>query len=104
MQKVLIDRFIVPEENKTAFLDAVRESARFIRTVPGFIEGFVYEKTDGASPQNVVTTAVWESAEAYESARQVVLAEFQRRGFNPPEIMARLNIQMDRSVYHRTSY
>jgi len=38
MQKVLIDTFIVPEESKSKFLDAVRESASFIRTLPGYVE------------------------------------------------------------------
>jgi hypothetical protein len=52
---VLIDRFIVPEESKAKFLEEVRKSSAFLRTLPGFIEGFVYERTDGESGSNIVT-------------------------------------------------
>jgi hypothetical protein len=34
---------------------------RFLKTLPGLVEGFVYEEIDGAS---VVTTAVWTDEEA----------------------------------------
>lgn len=43
MEVVLIDKFIVPEESKTLFLAEVRKSAASLRTLPGFVEGFVYE-------------------------------------------------------------
>lgn len=49
MEVVLIDRFIVPEESKAAFLAEVRRSSAFLRTLPGFVEGFVYENTDVTS-------------------------------------------------------
>lgn len=58
MEIVLMDKFIVPEESKARFLEEVHKSAAFLRTLPGFVEGFVYEKTDGDSRNNVVTTAV----------------------------------------------
>jgi hypothetical protein len=42
MEAVLIDKFIVPRVSKAAFLAEVRKSAAFHRTLPGFVEGFVY--------------------------------------------------------------
>jgi heme-degrading monooxygenase HmoA len=104
MEKVLIDKFVVPEESKAVFLKTVRQSAGFLRALPGFVEGFVNEKTDGASRQNVVTTAVWASEEAFENAKKAAVAEFQRRGFKPQEIMAGLGVEMERSVYERSAY
>ena len=86
------------------FLEAVRDSAGFLRTLPGFVEGFVYEKTDGASRNNILTTAVWASEEAFENAKKAAVAEFQRRGFKPQEIMAGLGVEMERSVYERSAY
>ena len=52
MEVVLIDKFIVPEESKVEFLEAVRSSATFLWTLPGFVEGFVYEKK---TPRAVTT-------------------------------------------------
>jgi heme-degrading monooxygenase HmoA len=104
MEIVLIDKFIVPEESKAEFLEAVHLSSGFLRTLPGFVEGFVYEKTDGGSRHNVMTTAVWENQEAFQSAKKAAAAEFQKRGFNPPEIMKKLRVEIERAVYNRSPY
>ena len=47
MQTVFIDTFTVPEESKAAFLVETRKIQSFLKTLPGFVEGFVYEKTAG---------------------------------------------------------
>jgi heme-degrading monooxygenase HmoA len=104
MEKVLIDKFIVPGESKAEFLEAARKSAQFLRTLPGFIEGYVYEKLDGESRYNIMTTAVWESEDAFTSARKAAMTEFQKIGFNPQEIMKKLKVEMERAVYDRSPY
>lgn len=103
MEVVLIDKFIVPEESRVAFLTEIRKSSAFLRTLPGFIEGFVYESTDGGS-HKVVTTAVWKDDEAFQNARQSAAEEFQRIGFNPSEIMRKLKVEIERGVYRRSPY
>lgn len=104
MEVVLVDKFIVPEESKAELLKAAHESASFLRTLPGFVEGFIYEKTDGETRYNVMTTAVWASDEVYENAKKVAAAEFQKRGFRPPEIMTRLKVEIERAIYRRYPY
>ena len=104
MEKVLIDLFTVPDESKPGFLEAARESARFLRTLPGFVDGFLHEQTDGDSPYTVITTAVWESEAAFDNARRAAAEEFRTRGFNPQETMKRLNVQIKRAVYTRSRY
>lgn len=104
MQKILIDAFVVPEESKSTFLDRSRQVQEFLRTLPGFVEGFLYEKIDGTGRFNVVTTAVWESESAYENAKKATVEEFKKTGFNPQEMMKRLKIEVERAVYHRSPY
>ena len=104
MEKVLIDTFIVPEESTAAFLEAVRKSQSFIRTLPGFVEGFLYEKKDGESRYNFLTTAVWENEVAFENAKRAVAIEYQKQGFNPQETRRKLKIESERSIYERSSY
>ena len=53
---------------------------------------------------NVITTAVWASESAMEEARKSVATEFAARGFEPPEIMQRLGVTMQRATYHRAPY
>ena len=70
MERVLLDTFIVPEESKAEFLEGAHKSQSFIRTLPGFVEGFLYEKKDGENRYNFLTTAVWENEEAFENAKK----------------------------------
>jgi heme-degrading monooxygenase HmoA len=104
MQKVLIDTFVVPEESKAIFLERSRQVQAFLRTLPGFVEGFLHEKVGGNGRFNVVTTAVWESEAAYENARKVTAEEFQRTGLNPQETIKRLKVEVERAVYRRSPY
>src|SRR3981081_1449543 len=104
MEKVLIDKFIVPEESKAEVIEAAHRAQRFIRTLPGFIEGFLYQKNDGESRYNFLTTAVGESEQAFENAKKSVAIEYEKQGFDPQETRKRLNIDSVRSTYERTSY
>jgi heme-degrading monooxygenase HmoA len=104
LEIVLIDKFIVPEESKARFLEEVHKSAAFLRTLPGFVEGFVYEKTDGESRNNIVTTAVWKDEGAFQNAKKSAAEGFKKIGFNPPEIMRSLKVEIERAVYRRSPY
>jgi heme-degrading monooxygenase HmoA len=101
---VLIDKFIVPDGSKSAFLEATRKVQRFLKALPGFVEGFVYEKTEGGSCYNIMTTAVWENEEAFAKAKKAAAAEFQKLGFNPQELLKKLNIEIERAVHSRSPY
>lgn len=96
--------FVVPEESRTEFLEAERSAQNFIKTLPGFVEGFLYEKTDGGSRYNVATTAVWKDEAAFEYAKQNVTEEYRKRGYDPPETAKRLQIETVRSTYERSPY
>jgi heme-degrading monooxygenase HmoA len=104
MEKILIDTFIVPEESLAEFLKEVRKSASILRTIPGYVEGFIYKKKDGVSRHSVITTAVWKSEEAFENAKKTAMAEFQKQGFHPQEVMSRFKVEMERGIYEREPY
>jgi heme-degrading monooxygenase HmoA len=104
MEFILIDEFVVPEESKAEFLERTRTIQGFIRTLPGFVEGFLHEKKDGESRHNFLTTAVWENEVAFENAKKAVALEHQKQGFNPQETRHRLKIESIRSTYRRSPY
>jgi heme-degrading monooxygenase HmoA len=94
----------VPEAAKAELLEKSHESATYLRTLPGFVEGNIYEKTGGDSIHNIVTTAVWQDESAFESAKKSAAEHFKKIGFNPQEIMSRLNVKIQRAVYRRSPY
>ena len=104
MEVILIDEFVVPEESKVEFLERTRKIQSFVRTLPGFVEGFLYGKKDGESRHNFLTTAVWENEEAFENAKRAVAIEHQKQGFDPQETRQRLKIESVRSTYARSPY
>jgi heme-degrading monooxygenase HmoA len=104
MQQVVIDAFIVPEASKAAFLDTSRAVQNLLKTLPGFVEGYVYEQTAGDGPYNIMTTAVWRDEAALENAKNVAPAQLRTLGINPAEKMKALNVQIERGVYERTAY
>jgi heme-degrading monooxygenase HmoA len=104
MQKVLIDKFVVPEESKAAFREVSRTIQGILKTLPGFVEGFVFEKREGDGRENVMTTAVWDSEHAFNEAKSRMAVELRQRGIDPPDVMRKLNVQIERGVYERTPY
>jgi len=104
MEIVLIDTFIVPVEARAEFRQAATKAQSFIRSLPGYVEGYIYEQTAGESQFNVLTTAVWKSEEAFENAKKAVLAEYQRTGYDPQVVRTKLGIEQTRSTYTRAAY
>jgi hypothetical protein len=104
MQKILVDMFVVPQESRAAFLETSRTIQDILKTLPGFVEGFVYEKQEGNGRCNILTTAVWESEKAFDDAKKIVADKLHALGLNPAEVMRALNVQIERGVYGRRPY
>jgi heme-degrading monooxygenase HmoA len=104
MEKVLIDKFVVPETSKASFLESADKVQRFLKTLPGFVEGFLYEKKEGEGRCNYMTTAVWKSERAFNEARSAVASEFSKESIDPQKVMDELKIERERAVYERSHY
>jgi len=103
-QIVLIDMFSVPEAALPEFLEAAGKLPPLLRTLPGYIEGWIFQSREPDDRINVVTTAVWENAAAFDNARARAQAEYKRLNFDPHEVIARLNVTMSRGTYRRAPY
>ncbi len=104
MEVVSIDLFSVPEEALSAFREESELVRNIVRKMPGLVEGYFYEKTDGDSQYNFITTAVWESEAAFANAGKEIWAAFQKAGFNPHEAHGKLGVRRIRSEYKRKRY
>jgi heme-degrading monooxygenase HmoA len=103
-RKVLIDKFFIPKEAKTEFVTRMKLNRDFIKNVPGFAGDHVYEQTDENGDFILVTVATWQSDEALKNAKEAVQREYQRINFNPPEMLNRLHIRMERDIYSELEY
>ncbi|MGI0025915.1 MAG: antibiotic biosynthesis monooxygenase, partial [Nitrososphaera sp.] len=96
-QAYRIDKFKVPKPARDEFIQKVRITHEFIKTLPGF--RFVFEQTGGPGEFNFVTVIVWESADALDAAKQAVMAKHEESGFRPNEMFERLGIEVDLANY-----
>ena len=104
METILIDQFTVPADAAQEFLRNVQFSANIVKSQPGFVEGYVHQRASDDGCVNVITTAVWSSESALQEARKSVAAKFASIGFDPPAIMRRLGVEMQRATYRRSPY
>lgn len=87
-----IDGFSVPAASRPEFEAAMRRNLAFLETLPGLLGHVVFEKTSGPSTFDLVTIAVWESAEAISAAGEKVRAYYQSIGFDMPAMLARWGV------------
>lgn len=99
MQQVLIDKFFVPANAKEEFIQRMNYNGEFIKKLPGFVKGEVYENTDDNGNITCVTVNVWEKEVFFEKTKDAVQVEFKRIDFNPAVFYQRLHIKLERGIY-----
>src|SRR5258706_12676339 len=82
LEKILIDKLIVPEKAKQEFIERMNINRNFIKQQPGFIGDAVYERSDGQGNLVYVTIAVWQNDDALNNAKEAVQAEYRKQNFN----------------------
>jgi heme-degrading monooxygenase HmoA len=104
MEIVVIDQFVVPPDAMSEFLETSRKVQKVLKTLPGFLEGFVYEKRDGDGRNNVITTVVWQNEDAYRTARTAMADTLQSFSPDPQAVMRKIGIQIERGRFGRTPF
>jgi hypothetical protein len=88
-----VDIFNVPQRARRRFLEAVEETHRVLRSIPGLIEDHIIERPAGPGASNIVTIAMWKDEDTVRHARGVVGAWHNRTGFNPQTLMRELGVE-----------
>lgn len=99
MKQILIDKFVVPSNTVEEFIQRMNYNRNFLKTIPGFINDSVYERREENGNLNIITIAIWENEAILNKAKELVQEEYKRIGFNPAEMIERLNITMERGIY-----
>ncbi|ALT00396.1 antibiotic biosynthesis monooxygenase [Lacimicrobium alkaliphilum] len=94
-----VDKFSVPQAAREEFLQRICDTHQVLRRQPGFIRDVLLEQVEGPGRFNIVTIAEWESQEAIDAARTVVMEAHAKSGFSPQETMARLGVEADIANY-----
>ena len=96
-----VDKFAVPEAARAEFLNVVKRTHAFLKTLPGLVRDAVLEQFSGSGEFNFVTIVEWENMTVFDNARQAVAAMHARHNFNPQELIVRLGIRADLANYRQ---
>ena len=99
MRQVLIDKFVVPQNAFEEFTQRMDYNRCLIRNLPGFTQDMAYQQTGENGNAIVLTIAIWESQEAIDQAKATIQAEYDRIGYRPAAMFARLHITLERGIY-----
>lgn len=102
-QVFFVDKFRIPISVVDEFIDRTEYNRTFIKTLPGFIGDLMIVRNDSDENLILMTVATWASAEYLAAARLKVQEEYKRINFNPAEFMKKLNVTMERELYHAYS-
>jgi len=53
MEKILIDKFIVPETSKASFLESAHKVQRFLKTLPASLKDFSMRRKKGKADTTI---------------------------------------------------
>jgi hypothetical protein len=95
-----IDKFLVPQNSVGEFAERMRYNRAFLRNLPGFVRDEAYQQTDESGTFIIVTIATWSNPESVANAKNAMMAEYKRIGFDPSAFYQRLNIKMERGLYY----
>ena len=98
-QIAFISKYLIPVASKDTFLERQRAARTFIRTLPGFLHDYAYERVTDNGDTEYITIATWTDEEAVAHVRELVQAENLRTGFNRAEMLQRLNIKMEPALF-----
>ena len=104
MEQILIDKATCPANAKEEFMKRMTTSRDLVRKQPGLVKEEAYESTDKDGNLTVITTVIWENEDALHKARQAIMSEYKREGFNIMEFCERLGIKIERGEYKLMSH
>lgn len=96
-----ISKYLIPAASKATFLERQQIAAKFISTLDGLISSHAYERMTETGDTEYITIATWVSEEVVSHAREAVIAENQRTGFNRAEMLQKLNIKMEAGLFRK---
>ena len=96
-----VDKFMVPKSARSEFMSKVNETHQILRTLPGFLLDFMLEQDLDPDFCTILTFVEWENKQAVENAKTKVGERQKEKGFNPKEVITRLNIKADIGTYNQ---
>lgn len=94
-----IDKFVVPSQSISAFVERIHHVQRMLGEQPGCLQKHVLTQTGDSSEFDVVTVVEWASADAVAAAQAVMQKQFAVEGFDLQAFRKKLGVRGDSGMY-----
>ena len=94
-----IDKFVVPSQSISAFVERIHHVQRMLGEQPGCLQKHVLTQTGDSSEFDVVTVVEWASADAIKAAQAVMQKQLDSEGFDIQAFRKKLRVRGDSGMY-----
>ncbi len=97
--KIVVGKIVVPKNSIEAFRKQLPVTPNYLKTLPGYVKGEMFEMTDDGGSLHVLSIVVWDSEESYQNAQQKLTEYYKEIKFDRMAFREKLNIIADYSLY-----
>lgn len=94
-----IDKFVVPSQSISAFVERIHHIQRTLGGLPGCLQKHVLTQEGDSSEFDVVTVVEWASADAVAAAQAGVQKQLASEGFDLLAFRKKLGVRGDSGFY-----
>jgi hypothetical protein len=100
--KIVVGKIEVPPQSIEAFRKQMHVTPNYLKKLPGYVNGEMYEMTDDSGTLHVLSITTWEDEESYKQAQQKLTAYYKEISFDRMAFRDKLNITADYALYAET--
>jgi heme-degrading monooxygenase HmoA len=101
-KKIVVGKIEVPAKSIEAFRKQVHVTPNYLKTLPGYVAGEMYEMTDDSGTLHVLSITTWDNDESYKNAQQKLSAYYKEINFDRMAFREKLQIAADYALYVET--
>lgn len=98
-KKIVIGKIDVPKKSIEAFRKQVYVTPNYLKKLPGFVTGEMYEMTDDAGTLHVMSITTWDNEQSYTNAQKKLADYYKEINFDRMAFREKLQITADYALY-----
>jgi hypothetical protein len=97
--KIVVGKIEVPGRSIEAFRKQMHVTPNYLKKLPGYVAGEMYEMTDESGILHVLSITTWMNEESYKDAQLKLIAYYKEIDFDRMAFREKLEITANYSLY-----
>jgi hypothetical protein len=100
--KIVVGKIEVPGKSIEAFRKQMHVTPNYLKKLPGFVSGEMYEMTDDSGVLHVLSITTWVDDASYKNAQHKLTEYYKEISFDRMAFREKLEIAADYALYAET--